>query len=521
MPPLPRYTATTPPPRDSGLARANAGAMAGTQGAATAQSLANLGSAIQNVSELGARVVDQKLEADANLQYRKVTQNSKDFIRNQTDELDKTEITDDEQRRKIEQEYAGKFDNFLNEQINSVSPRARKKLELWKTEAMPEYAGHIGRTTNTKWRDYQVGEGKKDAGTAVTNGQPDLAKQIISDLDKLELITHEEAVRLSSVVDTQWTTIQKEQKAARIDELQSVYEQDVTNTAEQLGYDKAQERANSPEYSRLFAEQGLSLTEQEKIRNVVKSRATEKIQQMQSEANKQLTDMMKEKTLSFAEIEKRRNTLTDTDYKQWNDILLKPVDKKGNEIDAVNLENETLNIWRGVTTPDEIANKARASLANPDGINDKQYAGIMAKAGQALKDTQASAMSKAVGDAKEILVTSVMGDDETALETIMRMRQQGDNAQAEKFSQDRQAAYDNLHLVEQQLREYITKNPDASMTDIYIESKRAIAVARKRTVKAVRTITEQQEDTDFQTWWEKLPSGTEFQAPNGRTWKKK
>ncbi len=132
-----------------------------------------------------------------------------------------------------------------------------------------------------------------------------------------------------------------------------------------------------------------------------------------------------------------------------------------------------------------------------------------------LKKYQSDAIGKSILDARETLVISVLGTDESALETIMRLREKGASQQADRLSNDRQAAYDNLHLVEQQLRDYITKNPDATEADIYIQSRKAIAIARQRTVKQIKS------STDFSVKYDSLPSGSIYTAPDGTQRRKK
>jgi hypothetical protein len=107
------------------------------------------------------------------------------------------------------------------------------------------------------------------------------------------------------------------------------------------------------------------------------------------ESNKQLTDLYGSQKLTLQDIQARRNQLSDTDYQAWTKIALNPADKKGNVIKTTELKTMAMDVSRGTLSRTDAESKIRESLADPNGINDDQFAAITADLDREVKGYQA------------------------------------------------------------------------------------------------------------------------------------
>jgi hypothetical protein len=124
------------------------------------------------------------------------------------------------------------------------------------------------------------------------------------------------------------------------------------------------------------------------INNLVVA-AQKQLETTSPEASKQLTDLMAQKKLTIADVQTRRNLLDDEDYQNWTKIAMNPIDKVGNEIKTAELKSRAIDVWRGTITKTDAEKEIRESLADPNGINDKQYGSIYADLDRETKGFQA------------------------------------------------------------------------------------------------------------------------------------
>lgn len=200
---LPRFLAGTPPPRESGLARAtDIGALTRTGEAAVWAGVSRIGQAMQYGARLGAAVVEEKRGIDAKQDYDTVTSNAKDFInKQQLDVEDNQVVIDEKAQARIMQEKEVELGNFLTEQMADVSPRARKMIDAWKLKALPAYRNHMRRVTSKKWRDYKVAVEDEFIDAHIAEGDFAAANDRIEVMEGNGLIDHAMALEKFAYVE--------------------------------------------------------------------------------------------------------------------------------------------------------------------------------------------------------------------------------------------------------------------------------------------------------------------------------
>lgn len=191
-------------------------------------------------------------------------------------------------------------------------------------------------------------------------------------------------------------------------------------------------------------------------------RDNEKIEAAQSEANKQLSDLLGDNKLTTIEIKSRREILDDADYKNWMKIAITPSGKKGNPIDAAELYGDAIDIWRGAISKTEFDKRARASLARPDSINETEYRSLMQVAEQKLKEAQAQALSRANQEAGRLIVD--LKDDEETLKALLAVLK---GKKRQEFMDKRKLQFWFLSQYNRELRDWIMENPDKIGKDFY------------------------------------------------------
>lgn len=203
------------------------------------------------------------------------------------------------------------------------------------------------------------------------------------------------------------------------------------------------------------------LKEQQRINGLI----NKQMEVADSESNKQLTDIMVLGKLTFVDVQARREKISDTDYQQWAKIVLNPPDKRENIIAETELKSAATDIWRGTTTKDDFDRRTRTSLADANGINDKQYARIMDTAGTELKSTQAEDIRRFSRDAANVILGQYTGlltfDALGNLSGVNLAGLSDDKVEDVKYRMH------FLSLYEQGIRDWLAANPKASGKEFY------------------------------------------------------
>jgi hypothetical protein len=238
------------------------------------------------------------------------------------------------------------------------------------------------------------------------------------------------------------------------------------------------------------------------------------------ESNKQLTDLFGQKKLTLADVQDRREQLTDTDYQAWTKIALNPADKRGNVIKTTELKSQAMDVWRGTFSREQTEQNIRASLADPNGINDEQYAAIYADLDREVKGYQAQDIKAYSMRAAQLILgkdAGVMSFDafgNISLDMTKLLSPQADFEKKMHF----------IDLYQEEMNQYLADNPKASKKELYIKSqelKETYLRASKGTITGTTARADKMEviveiGVDDKAKWEFLPPGQKFRGPDGK-----
>jgi hypothetical protein len=280
----------------------------------------------------------------------------------------------------------------------------------------------------------------------------------------------------------------------------------------------AQSESLSLDGNFVAAEESLSkldnpTVEQKQYREKIASLARVQVEKAGSEANKQLTDMMANRTLTTTEIQKRRPLLADNDYQAWTKIAMNPADKKGNVIKATELKSMAMDVSRGTLSREDAEAKIRDSLADPAGINDDQYAAVYSDLDREVKGYQAQDKKTYSIDATRLILGKDAG--------IIQMDSLGNiTFDMSKLSpgSDFEKKMHFVDLYNNEMSNFIADNPKVSKKDLYIKSQELketyTRAARGDAPKVAEVIVEI--GPKEQDKWAALKPGTKFRGPDGK-----
>lgn len=561
---LPRFTATQAA-RGSGAVRANPAEM--TQ---EFQGLRNIGGALGQASDAMFHIENRRIELDAQIQYGKVTQNIDAFLKQQTEELSQTEIASKEDHDAILKDRHNKLDKFIADQMGSVkNQRARKRLDGWKTVNTMEVDGQrrfipfdeVRGEARRRWNDYQTGSMISLAEAAAQSGDIETSLDYIDQMDKTELISKERAEGL------------KQQMRAVV---QKAADQQAVKTVESYlvgmgDWQQAQEWLEDPKNaSTLLKEYGYQIKDVKSLLDDMKgfaateaNKATvqhEKVWAEQSgsfekdamdallkgdyESVKAMidvfnTDLPGEYQGKAANLKNTYKGRLDSELDRQARNVEKQEKIQTNEMVRAAIGTIATDIWRGAATKaefDEVLNNARYGkmvdgtlkytfdrlMSDKPLIDDADYRSLSTAADTELKSAQAEFVRQSVQSASDVIVGVDAGRfrrddqgrliiDDNAMDNIL------DQQKATKLKERLNA----VNRYETTLREWIAANPTATPKEarIYAEqlkyeywdmSQEQIEAAnrdRREFIKIPRPTTREEAA--------KLPSGTEFIAPNG------
>jgi hypothetical protein len=222
----------------------------------------------------------------------------------------------------------------------------------------------------------------------------------------------------------------------------------------------AEQRLSNPEFRKTLSPDQLNVADR------LGSMARKQQEVSGEEANKQLTDLMANRKLTVSEIQARRDLLPANDYEAWTKIALNPADKKGNVIKATELKSRAIDVWRGTLSRTDAEAKIRESLADPNGINDDQYAAIYADLDREVKGYQAQDIRTYSNSASQLILgkdSGVMQFDALGNMTLNMAALVGDE---ETF-------YRKMHFVDlynAEMNDFLAENPTVSKKDLWLKS---------------------------------------------------
>jgi hypothetical protein len=206
--------------------------------------------------------------------------------------------------------------------------------------------------------------------------------------------------------------------------------------------------------------------EQLEYKNKIDSLARRQIDEDASEANKQLTDLLAQGKLTISEIQSRRNVLKDNDYEAWTKIALQPVDKKGNAIKEAELKSRAIDVWRGTISRPELEQEMRTSYADPNGINDEQFASVLADLDKETKGFQAQ-------DKKSysiIATQQILGRDSSVIQFDALGNMTFDLAKMFSPEEEFNRKLHFVTLYNKAIDDFIAENPKVSKKDLWLKA---------------------------------------------------
>lgn len=211
---LPRYTATTPPPRGSGLARAgDIGALTRTGEGAKLRSIAAIGQTLGGIGKLLFSARQKRKSLDDSLQWGRATQKTNEVAYNLEKVVRETDYKGDEllsgdpdylssqlelfvkkKDKKIIEKLA-EFDNQTGEIAQSFLDQDEKdKYENWQAERRLLFEKSITSAYNEQHGSYARAGFEELMLAAAKNGNLETANSYAEVMDKYNLITPEKSL---------------------------------------------------------------------------------------------------------------------------------------------------------------------------------------------------------------------------------------------------------------------------------------------------------------------------------------
>jgi hypothetical protein len=207
-------------------------------------------------------------------------------------------------------------------------------------------------------------------------------------------------------------------------------------------------------------------SDQLQYKNKIKSLAKKQKEENSSEANKQLTDLLGQQKLTISEVQLRRDILTDDDYESWTKIALQPVDKKGNAIKEAELKSRAIDVWRGTISRLELEKEMRISFAEPNGINDDQFAAVLADLDRETKGFQAQDKK-----AYSVIATQqILGRDSSVIQFDAMGNMTFDLAKMFSPEQEFNRKLHFVTLYNKAVDDFIAENPKVSKKDLWLKA---------------------------------------------------
>jgi len=150
---LPRYTATTPPPRESGMARAtDIGALTQSSRSAELRGLSQIGQAIGGIGETIYKIDQQKKEIDRQTQFDTATKEGKEFMFQLEKDLPDMTFDSLDQVDAYSKDVTQAFNKFMDSRIATAKDeKLRSALKVHKEEAGFAAKVWAYRSARDKW----------------------------------------------------------------------------------------------------------------------------------------------------------------------------------------------------------------------------------------------------------------------------------------------------------------------------------------------------------------------------------
>jgi len=285
---LPRYTAETPPPRETGLVRAqDIGALTRTGETAIWRGVSRVGEAMQKVAGLGFDAYQRRRMFDDEIQLGRATQRDQGIVADKLYEIERTDFKmdmplpdDPDYEKTLVALTVQKRDELIKGTMRDIDElvakipqgfSSRKTAERYKlhwVETRARAERKIIHAYDRKFDSFQRDAMTKLSEDAARNGSLEIANYYIDLMDKYELITPE----LASIKRVQ---VEKMTAEATLDFAKGLIETEVRQIAVAEGWESSYRHIldpkNQQEWSKTYS---ISLAEVKKITLDIKTMLT-------------------------------------------------------------------------------------------------------------------------------------------------------------------------------------------------------------------------------------------------------
>lgn len=177
---MPRYTARTPPPRGSGLARAtDISTLTRTGEAEKWKGIQSAGRAIRDISDKLFAAQQKRQAIDARLQHAQITGDIAGYVENYLHSLDEADVQSDKSRTVIHNESMAKVEKYRQNARKALdSQEARDAEELSWRIAKPGYEKKIWSKLSSRLDAYQLGVVLEKGENLVQNNKVEQAQEL-------------------------------------------------------------------------------------------------------------------------------------------------------------------------------------------------------------------------------------------------------------------------------------------------------------------------------------------------------
>lgn len=435
-----------------------------------------LSQAGQSIFKIGSQLQEQKETLEISEGQRKISEQYNTALEMLTG--------DEDNDNKILEQFQSGIGG-----IRSDNARVNRALTLYRNQVMPNIEKSLGDRHRTLLRDNVHSQFQAEGQTYLARGELDNYQTLL-----------ERRLATKDITQAEYDSLNK---SAFVD---SLLEQARDKIA-----------SNDPEQT-LIAKKMLSVvptlnmatTEKKEYAKKLLSIAKRNGDALADEANKQLTDLMIQGSLSSEDVMLRRSALPDNDYQSWAKIALQPLDKRGSIIQETEFKTKALDVWRGTLSRNELEAQIRTSLSDPTGINDKQYAAIYDDLNREVRSYQAQDMKSYSIETTRLILgkdANVMSFDALGNMTIDINKLLSPNEEFER----------KMHFIDlynRGMSDFLASNPEVSKKDLYVKSQelKATYLQASKTGKIPETIPTVKTRADYDA----LAPGTVYIAPDGQ-----
>ena len=184
---LPRHTASTPPPRETGLVRADPGALTNT-GDAQFGAMEGAGRALQDVAEIGFQIQQKKQKISDDTQVDKIGQDITIWADEQEKAFGEMLIEKPEHQTEVLKTHTADFNKMITDKLKNASPGVKRRIESMKARVYPSLYDKVRSISTGKFLQYAAQQGIDVADGYASAGEIDLANQKVEQMYKDSVI---------------------------------------------------------------------------------------------------------------------------------------------------------------------------------------------------------------------------------------------------------------------------------------------------------------------------------------------